>query len=468
MLLFIEFLWVIFEGLAKSGRFNRFLPTNEACGGSQSDKSFRFNLTSIVVLHLLNLCGHRRTILRVSTRGRDGDRVLLDHDLGFINAFILPTQQSPCNTGAFPGSLCSFHDERYRGWSSVNSMITEQGLEIWRTPALPYSEGSGSCIDLRLSVSAPSNTTYEGPNHELSTEWITDCFFNHQTCSQRQQSPYRPTRLIDIGSGPNCFRPVWSSLLPWTQPVQYLALRYCWGYNMPFAAKIYLSTLSAHKARLDVNALPRTSLHFFEVAKRFYARYVWIDTLCIIQDSDLNWQRESACMGEYIWMLCAQLPLSLPESAVEGCGLRVGQRVNLLWRKKRGQGLFFRVPTNDMEEPIADPGVDIAGAWLSPEFSLYIRPFVLGVYKFKDWLHCLARRVRRGDWIGLLIRASGPEWKSSRPRVFDVSRPTGFPMDLHLEDRTYCPKIWRETIRRLFWQSLHKTFGLVTCAFCTC
>ncbi|KAH8601534.1 heterokaryon incompatibility protein-domain-containing protein [Bisporella sp. PMI_857] len=74
---------------------------------------------------------------------------------------------------------------------------------------------------------------------------------------------------------------------------------------MPEAGKTTLSTISAHKQRLRRAKLPRTFKHFFEIAKRLNVRFVWVDSLCIIQDSEDDWQRETARMGQiYSGAIC--------------------------------------------------------------------------------------------------------------------------------------------------------------------
>lgn len=45
-----------------------------------------------------------------------------------------------------------------------------------------------------------------------------------------------------------------------------------------------------------ISELPRTFREAIEVTRRFGVRYLWIDSMCIIQDSDEDWQKESAQM----------------------------------------------------------------------------------------------------------------------------------------------------------------------------
>ncbi|TGZ77600.1 HET-domain-containing protein, partial [Ascodesmis nigricans] len=69
---------------------------------------------------------------------------------------------------------------------------------------------------------------------------------------------------------------------------QYVALSYVWG---AVGSKDYETTQANYQQRLrrgglsDVN-FPRTILDAIETTRRLGARYLWIDAVCIIQDSD--------------------------------------------------------------------------------------------------------------------------------------------------------------------------------------
>ncbi|OIW27835.1 HET-domain-containing protein [Coniochaeta ligniaria NRRL 30616] len=49
---------------------------------------------------------------------------------------------------------------------------------------------------------------------------------------------------------------------------------------------------------IPLQSLPPVFQDFIQTAKGLYVRYVWIDALCIIQDSETDWQREAAKMAE--------------------------------------------------------------------------------------------------------------------------------------------------------------------------
>lgn len=62
------------------------------------------------------------------------------------------------------------------------------------------------------------------------------------------------------------------------------------------------TTKSNYQARLSgdgFDQLPPLFIHTFRTAAKFGIRYVWIDSLCIIQDNADDWNQESGKMGSY-------------------------------------------------------------------------------------------------------------------------------------------------------------------------
>jgi hypothetical protein len=62
--------------------------------------------------------------------------------------------------------------------------------------------------------------------------------------------------------------------------------------------KLTKSELSNFKSGFPVKMLRKTFQDAIVVAQRMNVSYIWIDSLCIIQDDDSDWQRESATMAE--------------------------------------------------------------------------------------------------------------------------------------------------------------------------
>jgi hypothetical protein len=85
----------------------------------------------------------------------------------------------------------------------------------------------------------------------------------------------------------------------------YITLSYCWGKSRTFTTTS--RSLRLRKARIHFESLPRTFKDAVQIARELEVRFLWIDALCIIQDDQLDWQRESAKMGaiyRYTTILC--------------------------------------------------------------------------------------------------------------------------------------------------------------------
>lgn len=79
----------------------------------------------------------------------------------------------------------------------------------------------------------------------------------------------------------------------------YTALSYCWG-SAQKSDRPYLTTtktLEKHLSEIPLDILPKTLRDAVLLTRAVGIRYLWIDSLCIIQDSNDDWEKEAATMG---------------------------------------------------------------------------------------------------------------------------------------------------------------------------
>jgi hypothetical protein len=117
--------------------------------------------------------------------------------------------------------------------------------------------------------------------------WLDECLSTHPESLLSGDQPlssrrYKlPTRVIDVGTDSEpiakLFQP--SSVMH----EQYITLSYCWGPQR-FLTTVS-SNIAAHLERLPEPSLPRTFTDAIEITRKLGLRYLWIDALCIIQDS---------------------------------------------------------------------------------------------------------------------------------------------------------------------------------------
>jgi hypothetical protein len=147
--------------------------------------------------------------------------------------------------------------------------------------------------------------------------WMKDCDETHERCwvdvnrnNQNEASKdgyFLPTRLVDVGDPLTCEPPrlVVTSDLGGNKrerlgEFNYMALSYCWG-DPKDSSRLLRTTHSTIRTRLksiEVEVMPQVFKDAVRVARTLGIRYVWIDSLCIIQDDPSDWQVESSRMAE--------------------------------------------------------------------------------------------------------------------------------------------------------------------------
>ena len=102
-----------------------------------------------------------------------------------------------------------------------------------------------------------------------------------------------PTRLLDVGTVAS---PDLKLVLSRSYTVgPYATLSHCWG-----KARIHTTTiarLAQHLQSISLSALPRTFKDAISITRRLGLRFLWIDSLCIVQDDEMDWFREAAAMA---------------------------------------------------------------------------------------------------------------------------------------------------------------------------
>ncbi|KAK0750915.1 heterokaryon incompatibility protein-domain-containing protein [Schizothecium vesticola] len=82
---------------------------------------------------------------------------------------------------------------------------------------------------------------------------------------------------------------------PGPSTASYAALSHCWA-NRP-TTRTLTSTLAAHLVALP-HPLPQTFADAVAVTRALDIPYLWIDSLCIVQDDRADWAREASLMGD--------------------------------------------------------------------------------------------------------------------------------------------------------------------------
>ncbi|PMD43096.1 HET-domain-containing protein, partial [Hyaloscypha variabilis F] len=127
---------------------------------------------------------------------------------------------------------------------------------------------------------------------EQCRKWVSDCSQNHAVCCVG--NTVLPRRVVDIGHmGEHKFSP---RLIESDNHVgEYSALSHCWGSSD--LLKTTTGTLADRKLSIPWDSLSKTFRDAIIVTHELGLRYIWIDSLCIIQDKFADWDTESKNMG---------------------------------------------------------------------------------------------------------------------------------------------------------------------------
>ncbi|CZR70044.1 uncharacterized protein PAC_19945 [Phialocephala subalpina] len=81
-----------------------------------------------------------------------------------------------------------------------------------------------------------------------------------------------------------------------TGPVQYVSLSYCWGPDVGDVLKTTSRNIESHFQRLPFSLVPQTIRDAMTICWELGVPYMWVDSLCIIQDDLEDWLCESSKM----------------------------------------------------------------------------------------------------------------------------------------------------------------------------
>ncbi|CZR67956.1 uncharacterized protein PAC_17855 [Phialocephala subalpina] len=161
----------------------------------------------------------------------------------------------------------------------------------------------------RFIAGRPISQTSNTENcFRLAITWLDQCAGKHQrplsdipdhnpTRTMPTRS-FMPTRTIDVGPTDGTCEP---RLVDHTKEhpneyQQWVTLSHCWGGTSPL--RTTLDMLEERKTSIPLSQMPQTFHDAVIITRKLGIRHLWIDSLCIIQDSKNDWSREAALMGE--------------------------------------------------------------------------------------------------------------------------------------------------------------------------
>lgn len=202
----------------------------------------------------------------------------------------------------------------------------------------------------------------------LLKEWIRSCDDDpsHERCLQGKYLSVAtvPTRLIDVQDG---LRLV-TSLSDKT--TKYVALSHCWGRLEDIQRFcLFKDNIDQFHASITFDLLPQNFKDAVIVTRGLGLQYLWIDSVCIVQDDAKDWQIESAKMEEVFSSACVTLSAVSATSSLEGFLGERSTRAYIQLETENHQPLYVSPSIDDFHHDVELGDISKRG-WVLQERAL--------------------------------------------------------------------------------------------------
>lgn len=157
------------------------------------------------------------------------------------------------------------------------------------------------------------------PLSSQASDWVLSsleqCKQEHASCRHLAR-PLLPKRVVLLNStGPShitarLFEPI-------NQRSPYVALSHCWGLHQTCITT--QKTVAQRKANIPWKTIPKTFQEVMQLALKLGFRFIWIDSLCIVQDDPEDWEIQSSLMSEIYQNAVLTLSATSAAGDNQGC-----------------------------------------------------------------------------------------------------------------------------------------------------
>ncbi|KAH8660483.1 heterokaryon incompatibility protein-domain-containing protein [Xylariales sp. PMI_506] len=189
---------------------------------------------------------------------------------------------------------------------------TDDKREHWRTLALVQSRDLRRFLPVEGKAIARSSL-------QTARTWVENCLHRHPRCASHavwktSGETFQPKRLVEIGGDDHH---TWRVVLREEHsisPASYATLSHRWSSNA--TPQLDSTSIESFKRGAPFHILPQTFRDAISVARKLDVKYIWIDCLCILQDSTADWQLESLEMCKvYTHSICNISATGVPDNS---------------------------------------------------------------------------------------------------------------------------------------------------------
>ena len=218
-------------------------------------------------------------------------------------------------------------------------------------------------------------------NFQVAQDWLRTCATQHDpSMCPPIEDTFLPTRVVDVSADPPFL------LASGDRKGTYLALSHCWGG--PLSLTTTYATLERHQNGIPMNKMPANFRDAILITRKLGFRYVWIDALCILQDSREDWELEAAKMCEIYQKAAVTIAAAAAKDSTVGIlkdcfaePFELDPPAYMKFIRENGQTADISVTRMNAKEerwyscnvwaPLADRAWTLQEQYLSPRFLSY-------------------------------------------------------------------------------------------------
>ncbi|OAL40358.1 hypothetical protein AYO20_00094 [Fonsecaea nubica] len=209
---------------------------------------------------------------------------------------------------------------------------------------------------------------------------MTDCLTNHPNCPKpyvgnSSHAPRLPRRLLEVTNGKVVLR---EESVHKRYP--YACLSHCWGPSPRRPESTILkakrTTIEQFKVEVPWAELTKTFQDAIDICRRLHIDFLWIDSLCILQDSSDDWSLNATEVGSIYENALITIAASKSKEGCQGCYSRTDAR-HLARLLDGSKDVYVRLKPPSY--PVHDFHLDLDNfplldrAWVYQEMHLSVR-----------------------------------------------------------------------------------------------
>lgn len=219
------------------------------------------------------------------------------------------------------------------------------------------------------------------PEHfDILRAWLKDCDNCHISCQPQEEFADGPARLLDVGGSGDLSKVYLIETSP-DVSYEYIALSHPWGQGPFFCTypdnnathQRRARTLKAHKGGIPMSDLPATFYDAVLVTRSLGVRYLWIDSLCILQGPGGDFMHQSQRMGDIFGMAYCVIAATMANSQHDGFLRRAGNiqrgrtdRQVVKYQKGEADPLYICTSIDDFDKDVLEAYMSKRG-WVFQE-----------------------------------------------------------------------------------------------------